>query len=149
MHYGLRVQFRTGCCSIPGIRDFFPKTVLTFESYCADSHSKAMCRKSQTSNPTIFNLLTKACTLTAAGDVFFFQRFLRVALLVNFCTTSINACSPLKPLKGKGGVLKQQLFEAYLPSLLHRRFKQRQQVAKRAEQQVKKKVSPLPHNTFR
>ena len=43
-------------------------------------------------------------------------------------------------MKGKGNVLKQQLFEAYLPNLLQRRFKQRRHVKR--VQQVKKKVGP-------
>ena len=118
-------------------------SVLTFKSYSAGSletHSKAMSRKSQTSIPTIFNLFPRASMLSAAS-VFFFQRILRVAIFINFCA-SINACSPPKPIKGKEDVLKQQLFEAYLPSLLQRRFKQRGQVANRAEQ-VKKKVGQL------
>ena len=114
-------------------------SVVTFKSYSA-AHSKAMCRKSDTS--IIFNLFHKASShQTAAGDVFFLQKMFRVALLINFCACSIEACSPPpKPMKGKGNVLKQQLFEAYLPNLLQRRFKQRRQVKR--VQQVKKKVGP-------
>ena len=134
-------QFKTGCYSILGARDSQPSVLQWWPSNpIVRAHSKAMCRKSDTS--IIFNLFHKASShQTAAGDVFFLQNMLRVALLINFCACSIEACSPPpKPMKGKGNVLKQQLFEAYLPNLLQRRFKQRRQVKR--GQQVKKKVGP-------
>ena len=90
-----------------------------------------------TSNPTVFNLLPRVSTLTADRDAFFVRKILQVALFINFCG-SLNACCPPKRFKETRDVMKQQLFEAYLPNLLQRRFKQRRQVAKRADRGKKK-----------
>jgi len=93
--------------------------------------------------PAIPNLLTRASAFqNTAGDVFFGQKIFRIALFINFCASTINACSPPPPSskseKGKGNVLKQQLFEAHLPNLLQRRSKQRKQLKKKVLDQQPK-----------
>ena len=70
---------------------------------------------------------------TTECDVFFVRKILQIALFVNFC-----AC-PFPRVKYKGDVLGHQLFEAYLPSLLHRLYKQRRWRASKIEDDKKVK----------
>ena len=73
---------------------------------------------------------------TTECDVFFVQKILQVVFLINFC-----AC-PFPRVKYKGDVLGHQLFEAYLPSLLHRLYKQRRWRVSKRVQEAKKVKRP-------
>ena len=71
---------------------------------------------------------------TTECDVFVIRKILQIALFVNFC-----AC-PFPRVKYKGDVLGHQLFEAYLPSLLHRLYKKRRwRVSKKVQEDKKVK----------
>jgi len=75
---------------------------------------------------------------TTECDVFFVQKILQVVFLINFC-----AC-PFPRVKYKGDVLGHQLFEAYLPSLLHRLYKQRRWRVSERVQEAKKVLDEQP-----